>query len=86
MDSLYAFKWKRFRNTRQTVTFGILISREACRVDFRGLRTKLSLSCSTVTSKTRGRPGDFATAGALAVTVFGTIVPRASNLQYFATL
>ena len=29
-------------------------------VDFRGLRTKLSLSCSTVASETHGRPGDLA--------------------------
>jgi hypothetical protein len=41
MDSLYAFKCKRFRNTRHTVTFGIPVSRDARRVDFRGLRTNV---------------------------------------------
>jgi hypothetical protein len=48
MDSLYAFKCKHFRNTRHTVTIGIglPVSQDARRVDFRRLRSKLTLSCS----------------------------------------
>jgi hypothetical protein len=41
MDSLYAFKRKHFHNTSHTVTFAIPGSRDASRVDFRWLRTKL---------------------------------------------
>jgi hypothetical protein len=52
MDILYAFKCKRFRNIRHIVTFGIQVSQDAIRVDFRVLRTKLSLSCSTAASET----------------------------------
>jgi hypothetical protein len=54
MDSLYAFKRKCFRNTGHTVATGIPVSRDARRVDFRELRTKLSLSCSIVASETHG--------------------------------
>jgi hypothetical protein len=49
-------KCKRFRNTRHTITFGIPVSQDACSVDFRGLPTKLSLSCPTVASETSGLP------------------------------
>jgi hypothetical protein len=58
MDSLYACKCKRFRNNRHTVTFGIPVFRDARRVGFRELQTKLSLSSSTVALETltiRGR-------------------------------
>jgi hypothetical protein len=46
MDSMYAFMCKRFHNTRHTVTFGVPVSQDARRIDFRGLRTELSLSWS----------------------------------------
>ena len=45
------FKCKRFGNTRHTLIFGIPVSRDAHRVDFRGLRTTFSLICSTVASE-----------------------------------
>jgi hypothetical protein len=60
MDSLYTFKCKLFRNTRHTVTFGTPHSRDTRRIEFRGPRTKFSLSCSTVASETHERLGDLA--------------------------
>jgi hypothetical protein len=45
MDSLYACKCQSFRHTGHSVTFGIPVSQDSRRVDFRRLRTKLTLSC-----------------------------------------
>jgi hypothetical protein len=53
--NLHGFIIKRHLKTRQTVVWGIPSSRLARFVEFLGLRTKLSLILSTLTSDTRGR-------------------------------
>jgi hypothetical protein len=60
VDSLHAFKCKRFRKTLHTVTFGIPVSRDARHVELSELRTKLYLSCFTVAAEIHGRQGDLA--------------------------
>ena len=54
--SLYGLNSKRRLNTRQTVGCGIPSSLLALRVDFRGLRSKLSWIPLTFSCDTRGRP------------------------------